>query len=102
MICYIHLGPFSPPVVITDPVVNLTVNNYNLTMKCSPDHSKFNYKWIKKKLGLPSRAQGASSSQLTIVNLRPEDSGDYQCVMSNSTGTISSNFSTVHVIGKRY
>ena len=86
---------------MTDPVVNLTVNNYNLTMKCLPDNSKFNYKWIKKNIALPLRAQGASTSHLTIINLKPEDSGDYQCVMSNSTGAISSRFSTVHVIGKK-
>ena len=69
-------------------------------MKCSPDKSDFNYKWIKKNDVLPLRAQGVNTSQLTIVNLTPEDSGDYQCVMSNSTGTISSNFSTVNVTGK--
>ena len=86
---------------MTDPVVNLTVNNYNLTMKCLPGNSKFNYKWIKKNETLPSRAQGVNTPELTIVNLKPEDSGDYQCVMSNSTGAISSRFSTVHVIGKK-
>ena len=69
-------------------------------MKCLPDKSNFNYKWIKKNDVLPLRAQGVNTSQLTIVNLTPEDSGDYQCAMSNSTGTISSNFSTVNVIGK--
>ena len=69
-------------------------------MKCTPDKTNFNYTWIKKNDILPSRAQGVSTSQLTIVNLQPEDSGDYQCVMSNSTGTISSSFSAVHVIGK--
>ena len=95
-----YLDPPSPPVVITDPVVNLTVNNFNLTIKCSPDKKKFNYKWIKKSDVLPSRAKGANTSQLTIVNLKPEDSGDYQCVISNSTGIIRSNFSTVTVIGK--
>ena len=95
-----YLDPPSLPVVITDPIVNLTVNNYNLTMKCSPDKNNFKYKWIKKNDVLPSRAQGVNTSQLTIVNLTPEDSGDYQCIMSNSTGTIRSNFSTVSVIGK--
>ena len=85
---------------MTDPVINLTVNDYILVMKCLPDKINFNYKWIKKNNVLSSRAQGANSSQLTIINLKPEDSGDYQCVMSNRTGTISSSFLTVHVKGK--
>ena len=86
----IYLGPPSLPVVMTDPVVNLTVNNYILTMKCLPIKDNFNYKWIKKNEVLPSKAQGVNTSQLTIVNLKPEDSGDHQCVMSNSTGMIYS------------
>ena len=69
-------------------------------MKCLSNMNNFNYLWIKKNDVLPSRAQGVNSSQLTIVNLKPEDSGDYQCVMSNSTGTISSIFSTVNIRGK--
>ena len=81
-------------------VVNLTMNNHNLTMKCLSNMSNLNYKWIKKNNVFSSRAQGVNTSQLTIVNLKPEDSGDYQCVMSNSTGTISSNFSTVNITGK--
>ena len=82
------------------PVINLTMNNHNLTMKCISNMSNFNYKWIKKNNVFSSRAQGVNSSQLTIVNLKPEDSGDYQCVMSNSTGTISSDFLTIIVRGK--
>ena len=69
-------------------------------MKCLPDKNNFKYKWVKKNDVLLLRAQGVNTSQLTIVNLTPEDSGDYQCVMSNSTGTISSNFSTVNIRGK--
>ena len=85
---------------MTYPVVNLTVNNYNLTMKCLPSKNNFNYKWIKKNDVLPSGAQGVNSSQLTIINLKPEYSGDYQCIMSNNTGTISSDFSTVSIRGR--
>ena len=83
---------------MTVPVVNVTINNYNLTMKCLPNK---NNKWIRKNNVLPSRAQGANTSKLTIFNLKPEDSGDYQCVMSNTTGTINSNYSTVSITGKR-
>ena len=97
----IYIDPPSLPIVMIDPVVNLTVNNYNLTIKCLPNKDNFNYKWIKKNDVLPSRAQGVNSSQLTIINLKPEDSGDYQCVMSNSTGTISSNFSAIKITGKK-
>ena len=103
-VCFIysiHVDPPSPPVVMTNTVVTLTISNYNLIMKCLSNMSNLNYKWIKKNDVLPSRAQGVYSSQLTIVNLKPEDSGDYQCVMSNSTGTISSNFSTVTIRGKK-
>ena len=102
--CYIlllHLDPFEPIImVIPGPVVNLTVNDYNLTMKCLPDKNSFNYKWIKKNDVLPLRAQGVNTSNISIVNLTPEDSGDYQCVMSNRTGTISSNFSTINITGE--
>ena len=97
---YICLDPFPLPIIMTVPVVHLIVNNYNLTMKCLPDKNNFNYKWIKKNDVLPLRAQGVNTSQLNIVNLTPEDSGDYQCVMSNQTGTISSKFSTVNIRGE--
>ena len=102
MKCNTYVDPPSPPVVMINqyPVVNLTMNNNNLTMKCSSSMSNFNYKWIKKDHVLPIRAQEVNTSQLTIVNLRPEDSGDYQCVMSNSTGTISSEFFTINIRGK--
>ena len=60
----------------------------------------FNYTWIQKNGVLPSRAQGVNTSQLTIVNLKPKDSGDYQCIMRNRTGMISSKFSTIDVRGK--
>ena len=96
-----HIDSPSPPVVMMDPVVNLTVNNYKLTIKCLPSMNNFNYKWIKRNDVLPSRARGVNTSQLIIVKLKPEDSGDYQCVMSNSTGTISSNFSAIKITDKK-
>ena len=66
-------------------------------MKCLPNKNNFNYKWIKKDDVLPSRAKGVKTSQMTNFNLKVKDSGEYQCVMSNSTGALSSNFTTVKV-----
>lgn len=74
-------------------------------MKClfDKDHLHYAYTWIKKNDKIvPSRAQGINSSLLTIFSLKPEDTGDYQCVVSNRTGKISSNFSSVDVIGKEH
>ena len=85
---------------MTPAEINLDINNFNLTMKCLPDKDNLNYTWIRKNDPFPSRAQGVNSSHLTIFNLKPEDSGDYQCVISNNTGTISSMFTTVKIAGK--
>ena len=96
--------PPQPPVVMTDTAINLTVDDYNLTMKCLPYQSNFDYKWIKGNESsiLPIRSNVLpNSSQLTIVNLKPEDSGSYQCVMSNSSGTISSSFVMVNIRGEK-
>ena len=70
-------------------------------MKCIPDDDHlYNYTWIKRNdTVLPLRAQEINSSCLTIVNVIQKDSGDYQCVLSNGTGTISSKFSTVKIKG---
>ena len=82
-----------------DSHIHLTVNDYRLSMKCMPQKSYLNYKW-ERSGGLPSSAQGIYTSHLVIINLRPEDAGDYRCIVSNSTGTISSNFSPLLISGK--
>ena len=72
--------------------VFLTKNDFNLSMKCMPDDNTFNYTWERKLDLLPSRVQGINTSSITIVNLVPKDSGEYRCVLSNSTGTIASKY----------
>ena len=69
-------------------------------MKCKPDKDNLNYTWERRGGRLPSMAQGAHTSHLVIVNLRPEDVGDYRCVVSNSTGIISSKFSSLVINGR--
>ena len=80
--------------------VNLKVNTYNLSMKCIPHGKDFQYFWEKKNNNLPPKAQGMYSSELTIVNLQPEDSGEYRCIMSNATGRIASSYSKLIVTSK--
>ena len=71
-------------------------------MQClqDTDSLSYAYRWIKKNGTFSLRVQGINSSSLTILNLMPKDSGDYRCVVSNRTGEISSNYSSINIIGK--
>ena len=94
--------PSQPWVVTTSPKIVLTTNNFNLSMKCMPESNLFQYTWQKENKNLPSRSHGVTSSTLIITNLRPEDSGNYRCRLSNSTGEISSHYIKISVQGTVY
>ena len=80
-------------------LVILTKNNFTLSMTCIPNENNLNYLWERKTALLPSRAQGIHSSRMSITNLMPEDSGEYRCVLSNTTGTISSDYFKLTIEG---
>ena len=87
-------------VVVCYPVNNLQTSNQQVSMKCVPDTKGVNYNWEKRYSTLPSRAQGVNTSNMIIVNLEPEDAGEYRCIISNNTGKIFSNYVSVSVKGK--
>ena len=68
-------------------------------MKCLSYKINFDFKWEKKNNKLPIRAQGVNSQQLTIINLNPKDSGEYRCIVSNSTGILASDYLLVTIKG---
>ena len=80
--------------------VNLLVRNYNLTMRCLPSGTSLNYMWNRKNASLPASTVGVNSSTMTIYRLTPEDAGDYQCVLSNSSGVIASEFDRLKINGR--
>ena len=80
--------------------VNLLVKNYNLSMKCLPSNADLNYQWHRKNSSLPSSAVGGKTPSLTIYRLTPEDAGEYQCLLSNTSGTIASEFITLKINGR--
>ena len=89
------------PVVEMIPgnLINLTVNNFRLSMECIPYGSDYEYKWEKKNENIIPRSQGTNSRHLNINDLRPADSGEYRCIVSNSTGTIISDYLLLTVEG---
>ena len=70
-------------------------------MKCTPDTNGVYYTWEKRYSTLPSRAQGVNTSNMVIVNLKPEDSGEYRCIISNSSGKTFSKYESVVVKGNK-
>ena len=100
---YIEFSNLVTPLIkvkMDNTTVNLLIRNYNLTMRCLPSGTDLNYKWNRKNASLPASAVGVNTSILTIYRLTPEDAGDYQCVLSNISGVISSEFSTLKINGK--
>ena len=79
--------------------VNLTVNNFILLMKCTFYASGFEYKWEKRNERNIPRAHSINSKQITITDLKPEDSGEYRCILSNSTGVIMSDYTLLTIKG---
>ena len=101
---FFMLGVPSKPTVAVrpGPLIKLGVNNYVIRMRCLPHDNNFSYKWERKNNQLPSNALYINTEQLTIANLKPGDSGEYRCIMSNSTGQIASNYTLVTVKGLIY
>ena len=92
--------PEKPTVKMTPgQLIKLTVNDFRLSMECISHGNDFEYKWEKKNENSIPRSQGVNSTLIT-TDLRPADSGEYRCIVSNSTGTIMSDYSLLTVEGR--
>ena len=92
------------PVITKNPTntsftVNLDNNNTNVSIACEAAGASFYY-WERQNGSIPSRAIGVNTSNLTIVNLQPEDAGYYRCVAINDVGSIESKYAELTLTGK--
>ena len=91
-----------PPVITKDPInIKITlVNNYtNASLTCKADGA-LSYIWEKQNDVIPSDSIGVETNILNLVNLQPQDAGNYRCVAINATGSSKSHYAMIAVLGK--
>ena len=91
-----------PPVITEHPTnIKITlVNNYtNASLTCKADGAS-SYIWEKQNDVVPSDSTGVENNILNLVNLQPQDAGNYRCVAINGSGSVKSHYAMVTVLGK--
>jgi len=69
--------------------INLVNNNTNVSLTCEADGA-LSYNWKKQNYNIPADSIGMNTNTLTLINLQPEDVGNYQCVAINVSGSSES------------
>ena len=87
--------------MITQQPVDMTItliSNYtNVSLTCEV-HGASSYNWERRNDVIPSDSTGVNTNTLTLINLQPEDAGDYRCVATNSGGSTESDYAIVTII----
>lgn len=88
------------PVILVHPVSRDVRSNENVTLTCLALGDDITYKWERENSVLPSQTLNQNTHVLTLPDLRPSDSGNYRCRVSNVHGVTFSNYAYVNVTGK--
>ena len=90
-----------PPVITTHPmdtVIQLYTNFTNHTLTCEADGA-LSYRWERQNDVIPFDSTGVNTNTLILINLQPEDAGNYRCVATNASGGSESNYAHLTING---
>ena len=84
-----------------DQVIELYTNNFKTTLCCKATGYNLVHWWTKdgEKLVSQNRYSNNGLFCYVIENTKPTDRGLYQCVVSNSAGSVSSRNANILIIG---
>ena len=106
-ITYYHLYLITYPLVVTPLVIlveprsitiELFTNFTNHTLTCEADGAS-SYNWERQNGVIPSDSTGMNTNTLTLINLQPEDAGNYRCVATNASGSTPSDYAAITITG---
>ena len=101
MFMYSYYFVVNPPVIVEHPmnaVFQLFSNFTNHTLTCEADGA-LSYKWERQNGIIPFDSTGVNTNTLTLINLQPEDAGNYRCVATNASGSSESNYAAITISG---
>ena len=82
-----------------DKVVNLTGVSIKISLTCEASVNS-SYGWKRLGSNLPLNTAGMNTSGLSFINVIIENTGYYQCVATNGSGSSYSNFAYVSINGE--
>ena len=79
--------------------VTLVNDTTSVSLTCEVDGAT-SYNWERQSGSIPSGATGVNTNTLTIINLTPEDAGNYRCVATNASGSSESDYGNLTINGE--
>ena len=85
----------NPPAILTHPASQSLAPGVTLELKVTvTGEGPLHYRWQFNGFNIP----GASQDSFTLVDAQPADSGDYQVVVSNAGGSVTSEVAQVKIV----